>query len=153
MAECVTCGDELHPERAVKYDYCTLPGCRAENARGLTIVSVGVNKAADQYVLLTDRAKDEMASGKYQDPRRNSFGGYERPRPRSTASPPKRQASPRADSSSGTVSEPWSRSQRDRALALHVTGRKPISEIATRLGLNEHTVAEMLSAAYAQARR
>ena len=123
MAECVTCGDELHPERAVKYDYCTLPGCRAENARGLTIVSVGVNKAADQYVLLTDRARDELASGKYQDPRRNSFGRYER------------------------------RSQQDRALALHVTGRKPISEIARRLGLNEHTVAEMLSAAYAQARR
>jgi hypothetical protein len=112
-----------------------------------------VNKAADQYVLLTDRAKDEMASGKYQDPRRNSFGGYERPRPGSTARPPKRQASPRADSSSGTVIEPWSRSQQDRALALHITGRKPISEIARRLGLNEHIVAEMLSAAYAQARR
>jgi hypothetical protein len=79
VARCVTCGGELHPERAEKYDYCTLPSCQAQNARGLTIVGVGVNKAAEQFVIPTERAKKEMAGGKYQDPRRGSFGGYERP--------------------------------------------------------------------------
>src|SRR6266508_5859289 len=66
MANCVTCGEELHPERAEKYDYCTRPDCRERNARGLQIVAVGVNKAADQYVVLNERTKQEMASGRYK---------------------------------------------------------------------------------------
>ena len=40
MANCVTCGKELHPERAEKYDYCNDPDCRERNARGLAIVAV-----------------------------------------------------------------------------------------------------------------
>lgn len=44
MAQCVTCGADLHPERAAKYDYCLDPECQARNARRLTIASVGVNK-------------------------------------------------------------------------------------------------------------
>src|SRR5919198_3692602 len=66
MATCVTCGDELHPERAQKYDYCTKPECRERNARGLRVVAVGVNKAADQYVLLNERTEREMAAGRYK---------------------------------------------------------------------------------------
>jgi DNA-directed RNA polymerase subunit N (RpoN/RPB10) len=48
MANCVTCGEELLPERAEKYDFCTRADCRDRNAKGLEIVAVGVNKAADQ---------------------------------------------------------------------------------------------------------
>ena len=45
MANCVTCGDALHPERAEKYRYCTKPACQERNAKGVTIVAVAVNVA------------------------------------------------------------------------------------------------------------
>src|SRR2546430_11269506 len=64
MVTCVTCGDELHPERARKYDYCTKPECRARNAKGLDLVAVGVNEAADQFLVLDERTRREMASGR-----------------------------------------------------------------------------------------
>ncbi len=74
MAQCITCGSELHPERAVKYNYCTARECQEKNAKGLTMVAVGVNKAAEQYLILDERTRDELASGKYHDQRRGSFG-------------------------------------------------------------------------------
>ncbi|MDQ1664039.1 MAG: hypothetical protein QOH75_70, partial [Actinomycetota bacterium] len=49
MATCITCGAELHPERAEKYSYCLAAQCQEKNATGLTIVAVGVNKSAEQY--------------------------------------------------------------------------------------------------------
>src|SRR6516165_3997304 len=74
MRTCVTCGAELHPERAKKYDYCMSPECQKKNLKGLTMVAVGVNKAAEQYLLLDEDTKAELASGKYHDQRRGSFG-------------------------------------------------------------------------------
>ena len=74
MRTCVTCGAELHPERAKKYDYCMSPECQKKNLKGLTMVAVGVNKAAEQYLLLDEDTKTEIASGKYHDQRRGSFG-------------------------------------------------------------------------------
>ena len=74
MAQCVTCGSELHPERAEKYDYCMAPECQEKNLKGLTMVAVGVNKSAEQYLLLDEETKDELARGKYHDQRRGSFG-------------------------------------------------------------------------------
>ena len=74
MPTCVTCGTELHPERAKKYDYCMSPECQRKNLKGLTMVAVGVNKAAEQYLLLDEDTKSELASGKYHDQRRGSFG-------------------------------------------------------------------------------
>ena len=71
MAHCVTCGSELHPERAERYDYCTNRECRERNAKPLTIAAVAVNKAADQYLVLNDRAREELAAGKYQDQRKS----------------------------------------------------------------------------------
>jgi hypothetical protein len=64
----------LHPERAKKYNYCMSPACQEKNAKGLTMVAVGVNKAAEQYMILDDQTKEELASGKYHDQRRGSFG-------------------------------------------------------------------------------
>lgn len=74
MARCVTCGAELHPERAVKYDYCTAPECQQKNLKGLTMVAVGMNKAAEEYLILDDDVREDLASGKYRDQRRGLFG-------------------------------------------------------------------------------
>ena len=71
---CVTCGAELHPERAKKYNYCMAPDCQAKNLKGLTMVAVDVNKSAEQYLLLDEDTKTELAEGKYHDQRRGSFG-------------------------------------------------------------------------------
>ena len=74
MPQCVTCGRELHPERAKKYNYCLERECQEKNARGLTMVAIGVNKSAEQYMILDDKTREELASGKYHDQRRGSFG-------------------------------------------------------------------------------
>jgi len=146
LATCVTCQDELDPERAEKYDYCTRPGCQAENARGLTMVAVGVNKASDQFEVLTDRVKGEMAAGRYQDARRRTFAGQVR----SPSRPSRAQPVPgRGSKAAREPDEAWTDAQLERALSLHFTGRKSDREIADRLGLNERTVARMIAAGYA----
>jgi hypothetical protein len=71
---CVTCGDDLHPERAEKYHYCMKPECQAKNLKGLAMVAVGVNKSAEQYLLLDEDTKSDLARGKYHDQRRGTFG-------------------------------------------------------------------------------
>lgn len=74
MTQCVTCGVQLHPERARKYPYCTAPGCQEKNAKGLTMVAIGMNKAADELLILDERTRENLASGQYHDQRRGSFG-------------------------------------------------------------------------------
>ncbi len=74
MAQCITCGTELHPERAQKYDYCMAPECQEKNAKGLTMVAVGMNKAADELMILDEQTRENLASGRYRDQRRGSFG-------------------------------------------------------------------------------
>ena len=66
MATCITCGDELHPERAERYEYCTEPACQRANAREVPIVAIGVNKASDQFAILDERTKEEAASGRFK---------------------------------------------------------------------------------------
>jgi hypothetical protein len=72
--KCITCGTELHPDRAKKYNYCTAPDCQEKNLTGLTMVAVGVNKSAEQYMLLDEETRTELAEGKYHDQRRGTFG-------------------------------------------------------------------------------
>jgi len=48
--------------------------CQAKNLKGLTMVAVGVNKSAEQYLLLDEDTRTELAEGKYHDQRRGSFG-------------------------------------------------------------------------------
>ena len=74
MAQCVTCGSELHPDRAKKYNYCMKPECQEKNLKGLNMVAIGVNKSAEQYLLLDEQTQNELASGKFADQRRGSFG-------------------------------------------------------------------------------
>src|SRR5258708_8441241 len=70
VSRCVTCGSELHPERAAKYDYCMAPECQEKNARGLTMVAVGINKSPEQNLILDEDTRQELARGKYHDQRR-----------------------------------------------------------------------------------
>src|SRR2546430_7741797 len=74
MAQCITCGTELHPERAQKYNYCMAPECQEKNAKGLTMVAVGMNKAAEEFMIPDEGTAEDLASGKYRDQRRGSFG-------------------------------------------------------------------------------
>ena len=150
MEKCVTCGRELHPERAKKYNYCMSRECQEKNAKGLTMVAVGVNKAAEQYMILDEQTKEELASGKYHDQRRGSFGT-------SAASPaPAREPAPdpappaaaparprRRPAAPKVVHPPWSRSQQRLALLYNEQGLRP-DEIAKKLGLSTYTVTQII---------
>lgn len=152
MARCVTCGAELHPERAVKYDYCTAPACQERNLKGLTMVAVGMNKAADEFLILDERTQEEMASGKYRDQRRGLFGpaaprtaevrqsgsrAQADPRPARRRAP-KRQPAPER--------RPWTPSQERLALLYNQQGLRP-DEIAAKLGVSRHLATQIILAA------
>src|SRR6516162_7475480 len=165
MEKCVTCGRELHPERAKKYNYCMSRECQEKNAKGLTMVAVGVNKAAEQYMILDEHTKEELASGKYHDQRRGSFGtsGTGQPTPSpgqpapSTAQPApgngtstavapqraRRQPAPATRPASKPARKPWSEKQRRLALLYNEQGLRP-AEIAQKLGLSTYTVTQII---------
>jgi DNA-binding CsgD family transcriptional regulator len=150
VAHCVTCGSELHPERAEKYDYCTRRECRERNARPLTIAAVGVNKAADQYLVLNDRAREDLAAGRYQDQRKSSVvtDGPANRRARLPAAGPRsarRPPAPRPQRRS------WTKAQEDLALIYSDRGMRP-DEIAERLGVSRATAAQMVLAGRRRAR-
>ena len=142
MAQCVTCGSELHPERAEKYDYCTKRACRERNARPLTIAAVGVNKAADQYLVLNERAREDLASGKYQDQRKSSSvtGG---PPGRGIRAPSARTRPARPTPARQQRRSSWSKAQEDLAVIYSARGMRP-DEIAGRLGVSRSTVTQMI---------
>jgi DNA-binding CsgD family transcriptional regulator len=142
MAQCVTCGSELHPERAEKYDYCTKRACRERNARPLTIAAVAVNKAADQYLVLNERAREDLAAGRYQDQRKSSSVTDGAPRkgiraPSAGTRPARRTPAPQPRRPS------WSKAQEDLAVIYNARGMRP-DEIAERLGVSRHTVTQMI---------
>jgi hypothetical protein len=50
--DCTNCGNELSPERVASgYSYCTRPECVDACFEPVEVVALGVNKAADQYLL------------------------------------------------------------------------------------------------------
>jgi hypothetical protein len=143
IKRCVTCGDQLHRERAKKYDYCTKPDCRRRNARGLRMAAVGVNKAADQFVVLDDDTKREAASGRYK--KQPDAGGSVRARPRSRegrASAP--QVVPRSSATSGRTT--WTRAQERLAITYRDMGLAP-DAIAKKIGVSPRLVTQILLAA------
>ena len=162
MARCVTCGSELHPERAEKYNYCTRRECREQNARPLTIAAVAVNKSADQYLVLDERTREDLAAGKYQDQRKSA----------SVTSGPLREgaraSSPRATTGTRPATRPatragrrppaprprrsWTKAQEDLALIYSAQGMRP-DEIAERLGVSRYTATQMILAGRSRARR
>ncbi len=140
MYNCITCGRELHPERAAKYDYCMSPECQEKNAKGLTMVAVGVNKSAEQYMILDEQTSDDLASGKYHDQRRAYFG-----RPAASPAPPKRPAGttrPPAQPAK-PARQPWTKSQERLALLYNEQGLRP-DEIATKLRLTPYLVTQII---------
>ena len=155
MAQCVTCGSELHPERAEKYDYCMAPECQRKNLKSLTLVAVGVNKSAEQYLLLDDETHDDLAQGKFHDQRRGSFGtsvssAGSAAGPSAVSSPgiaigptPRRPSPGRPTPSRPTPRRPWSRSQEKLALLYNEQGRRP-DEIALKLGLSTYLVTQII---------
>jgi hypothetical protein len=145
MAKCVTCGDELHPERAEKYDYCTRRECRQQNAKALPIVAVGVNKAADQFVVLDERTEKEMASGRYKKAPETPASIRRRSRPERVQTPDwEPTLVPR--SSARPARPRWSTAQENLALTYRAMGLKP-DEIAKKLGVSSYLVTEILLAA------
>ena len=151
MATCRICGDELHPERAEKYDYCTKRSCRERAAKGLTIASVGVNKAADQFVVLDERTEEEMARGRFK--KEPEASGLPRRRPRT---PPAHAAQPAPElvpRSSARPSRPrWSQAQERLALTYRAMGLTP-EQIAGKLGVSPYLVTQILLTASAQGKR
>ena len=154
MHKCITCGAELHPERAKKYNYCMSRECQEKNAKGLTMVAVGVNKAAEQYMILDEHTKEELASGKYHDQRRGSFGTSATAQPAqaapgsgaSTAVAPqraRRRPAPATRPGSKPARKPWSEKQRRLALLYNEQGLRP-DEIAAKLGLSSYAVTQII---------
>jgi hypothetical protein len=139
MYNCITCGRELHPERAAKYNYCMSPECQEKNAKGLTMVAVGVNKAAEQFMILDEQTSEDLASGKYHDQRRGFFGrtGPTAPvnRTAAKARPPAQARTPQRP--------PWTRSQERLALLYNEQGLRP-DEIARKLGLSQYQVTQII---------
>jgi hypothetical protein len=141
----------LHPERAEKYNYCMAPECQKKNLKGLAMVAVGVNKSAEQYLLLDDETRDDLARGKYRDQRRAAFGTSVLPA--ETASPakparprvpaPRRPAPARPAPSRPAPRRPWSRSQEKLALLYNEQGRRP-DEIAEKLSLSPYLVTQII---------
>jgi hypothetical protein len=150
MATCTFCGDELHPERAEKYDYCTEPSCRGRGAKALTIASVGVNKAADQFVVLDDRTEREMAKGHFK--KEPEASGSPR-RPRTPATHAKQAVPELVPRSSARPSGPrWSQAQERLALTYRAMGLTP-EQIAGKLGVSPYLVTQILLAASGRGRR
>ena len=161
MSKCITCGTELHPERAAKYNYCMAPECQAKNAKGLTIAVVGMNKAAEEFVILDEATKADLASGRYHDQRRGSFGtSAAEPTARAVAAramraaqgtvPAQRPAAkttpPRPRPASTPARKPWSRKQEKLALLYNEQGLRP-TEIADKLGVSSYLVTQIILAA------
>jgi hypothetical protein len=164
--KCITCGDDLHPERAIKYDYCMKPECQAKNLKGLAMVAVGVNKSAEQYMLLDEDTKADLARGKYHDQRRGTFGqpgsapgqpGTARPAaPAQAGAAQAAAAAPAAPPRPGRARPvpaapsqprlPGTASQRRLAVLYNQQGLRP-DEIARKLGLSRYDVTQIILAA------
>jgi hypothetical protein len=128
------------------------PECQEKNLKGLTLVAVGVNKSAEQYMLLDDETRDELARGKYHDQRRASFGTSVASSPGSAVPAQPRRPEPRQAPSHPAQSRPtqapaprrpWSKSQEKLALLYNEQGRRP-EEIAQKLGLSTYLVSQII---------
>jgi hypothetical protein len=156
MAQCITCGAELHPERARKYNYCMARECQEKNATGLAMVAIGMNKAAEEVMILDERTRAELASGRYHDQRRGSFGtstSAPAPAPASRDSEPparraqRRPAQRRPDRRTGAPARrPWTDRQERLALLYNEQGLRP-DEIAAKLGVSAYLATQIVLAA------
>ena len=160
MAQCITCGADLHPERARKYNYCMARECQEKNARGLTMVAVGMNKAADELMILDERTREDLAGGRYRDQRRGSFGtsvsgDQAAPSAVEPAGRPAHRAEPRParrPAAAAATRRPWTEKQEKLALIYNEQGLRP-DEIADKLGVSTYTATQIVLAARNRAKR
>src|SRR5215472_4572541 len=155
MAQCITCGTELHPERAKKYNYCMARECQEKNAKGLTMVAIGMNKAAEELMILDERTQADLASGRYRDQRRGSFG-TSAPAPAPAPGTAPQDAQPPADrahrrqarraAAPAQVSRQWTDRQERLALLYNEQGLRP-DEIAAKLGVSTYLATQIVLAA------
>jgi hypothetical protein len=152
LATCITCGDELHPERAERYDYCTKPACQQANAEELPIVAIGVNKASDQFVILDERTKREASSGRFKkQPEAASSSTTQRAR--GAPARPSGEVRDLVPHSSVRPSRPrWSPAQERLALTYRAMGMNR-DQIASKLGVSSYLVSQILAEASARGRR
>jgi hypothetical protein len=159
MAQCVTCGTELHPERAVKYNYCTAPECQEKNLKPLTMVAIGMNKAADELLILDETTREDLATGKYRDQRKAIVS----PSGQAATTPAGKTAASRAPARTATpgrprraaaagprphapAPRPWTPSQERLARLYNEQGLRP-DEIAAKLGVSVHLATQIILAA------
>jgi hypothetical protein len=127
-----------------------------------------VNKSAEQYLLLDDETKADLADGKYHDQRRGTFGraapapappAPTPPAPSSvpaSSTPPASAARPDPGKSRPSTRpaparprQPGTPSQRRLAVLYNQQGLRP-DEIARKLGLTRYEVTQIILAARTQ---
>jgi hypothetical protein len=126
------------------------PECQEKNAKGLTMVAMGMNKAADEYLILDEQTREDLASGKYRDQRRGLFGPLA-PAPGAAVTPQRsRPAKPQTPASGQRrvrpQPRPWTPSQERLAKLYNEQGLKP-DEIAAKLGVSRHLATQIILAA------
>ena len=128
------------------------PECQEKNLKDLTMVAVGVNKSAEQYMLLDDQTRDELAAGKFRDQRRGSFGtsasAPPAPRPAPGATPAGKAAGPgrparKSRPAARPKPVPWTGKQERLALLYNEQGLRP-AEIAEKLGVSSYLVTQII---------
>jgi len=127
------------------------PECQEKNAKGLTMVAIGMNKAAEEYLVLDEQTREDLASGKYRDQRRGTFGPIA---PAATGKPrPARPARPRTPATRRVRPQPrqWTPSQERLAKLYNEQGLKP-DEIAAKLGVSRHLATQIILAARSRGR-
>ena len=124
------------------------PECQEKNAKGLTMVAIGMNKAAEEYLILDEQSREDLASGKYRDQRRGTFGPIAPSQaPGSTGkSQPVRPARPTAQRRPRPQRLPWTPSQERLAKLYNEQGLRP-DEIAAKLGISRHLATQIILAA------
>jgi len=116
------------------------------------MVAIGMNKAADEYLILDEQTREDLASGKYRDQRRGLFGPLA-PAP-GPPGEPARPAKPRTPEARRVRPQPrlWTPSQERLAKLYNEQGLKP-DEIAAKLGVSRHLATQIILAARAPRRR
>jgi hypothetical protein len=140
------------------------PECQEKNAKGLTMVAVGMNKAAEELMILDEGTAEDLASGKYRDQRRGSFGtsaagpapptappaGGPSAQTATTASRPAKAANAAKPApkrpSPAPAPQPWTARQERLALIYNEQGLRP-AEIAQKLGVSPYMASQIVLAA------
>ena len=136
----ITCGTRAERFK-LGYRYRVKADCHAVHHRGPVIRTVGVNKSAEQFQILDERTREEMAAGAYHDQRRATYGAV----PAASGESRVVASGPRRSGAAPPRRNPWTLKQQRRALLYNEQGVRP-EEIAQRLGVSRYLVTQMILA-------